>query len=122
VNLTSFYGILDEAGDSEWLGWAETGQGRMGGTPWEKREAYVENSPRFSLDRVRTPLLLVGGTALGEEAAQAQEAFSALRRPGKDTELRLYAGEGHWPGSWSEPSLRDLGAHVMSWVEAYLKG
>jgi hypothetical protein len=81
----------------------------------------VENSPRFSLDRLSTPLLPVSGTARSGEAAQAGEAFSARRRPGKEAELRLYAGEGHWPGSWSGPSFRHLGERVVSWFEAHLK-
>lgn len=121
VNLTSFYGILNEKGDSQWLGWAETGQGRTGGTLWEKRDAYVENSPLFYLDRVTTPLLLVSGTRMNGEAAQAGEAFSALRRLGKVAELRLYEGEGHWPGIWSSASFRDLCERVVRWFEIYLK-
>lgn len=122
TNLTSFYGILSRRGDSQWLGWAESGQGRLGGSPWERREAYIENSPLFYLDRVETPVLLVSGTAYPGEAAQAGEAFSALRRLGKRVELRLYTGEDHWPGFWSEVSLRDFAARVFTWFDEHLAG
>lgn len=121
VNLTSYYGVLAPAGDSAKLGWAETGQGRMGGSLWEKRDAYIENSPLFYLDRVTTPLLIVSGTARPGEAAQAGEAFSALRRLGKKVEMRLYDGEGHWPGFWSERSVRDLCDSVLRWFDTHLK-
>ena len=121
VNLTSYYGILTKEGISNWLGWSETGQGRMGGSLWEKQDAYIDNSPLFYLDRVSTPVLLVHGTAYPGEAAQAGEAFSALRRLGQRVELRLYEGEDHWPGYWSEGSLRDLCERVLSWFDAYVK-
>ena len=121
VNFTSFYGALTEGGDSMWLGWVERGQPRMGGSLWEKREAYIENSPLFYFDRVDTPLLLVCGTRHPEEAAQAGEAFSALRRLGKRVEARLYEGEDHPPVMWSEPSTRDLCSRVVSWFDEYLQ-
>ena len=101
ANLTSVYGALDEHGHSRLLGWCETGQARLGGSLWERRDAYVENSPLFYLDRVTTPLLLASGTvhpAMPNEAAQAGEVFSALRRLGQRVELRLYEGEDHAPG------------------------
>ena len=122
ANLTSVYGALDEHGHSRLLGWCETGQARLGGSLWERRDAYVENSPLFYLDRVTTPLLLASGTLQAEEAAQAGEVFSALRRLGQRVELRLYEGEDHAPGEWSEPSHRDFAERVVQWFATHLKG
>ena len=122
ANLTSAYGTLSEHGHSQWLGWCETGQGRMGGSLWEQRDAYVENSPLFYLDRVTTPLLLASGTVHANEPAQAGEVFSALRRLGKRVELRLYEGQDHAPGRWSEPSHRDFAERVAQWFATHLKG
>ncbi len=34
------------------VGWCETGQGRIGGAPWERRDTYIENSPFLYSDRV----------------------------------------------------------------------
>src|SRR5260370_6409413 len=45
ANLLSEYLQLGKDGGSFGIGWAETGQGRMAGTPWQYRERYVENSP-----------------------------------------------------------------------------
>ncbi len=122
ANLTSVYGALDEHGHSRWLGWCESGQARLGGSLWERRDAYVENSPLFYLDRVTTPLLIGCGTTLAEEPAQAGEVFSALRRLGQRVELRLYEGETHAPGGWSEPSHRDFADRVVQWFATHLNG
>jgi dipeptidyl aminopeptidase/acylaminoacyl peptidase len=120
TNLTSFYGVLTPEGVSNWLGWCETGQGRLGGSLWERRAAYIENSPLFYLDRVTTPILLVSGTAHPGEPAQSAEAFSALRRLGKRVELRIYDGEAHWPAAWSAASVRDLCARGLRWFDEHL--
>ena len=122
ANLTSVYGALDEHGHSKWLGWCESGQVGLGGSLWERRDAYIENSPLFYLDRVTTPLLIGSGTLQAEEAAQAGEVFSALRRLGKRVELRLYKGEDHAPPGWSEPSHRDFAERVVQWFDTHLQG
>jgi len=119
VNLTSFYGVLTDEGASLCIDWAESGQGRMGGTLWDKRANYIENSPLFYLDRVNTPVLLVSGTA-DPGVAQSEAAFSALRRLGKRVELCLYHQEDHSPVYWSEASLRDLCQRVLAWFNNYL--
>ncbi len=119
VELTSFYSEFWNGQNFRWA-WAERGQGRMGGTPWEKREAYIRNSPFFLLDRVAAPVLLVSGTDVEEDARQAKEAFGALRRLDRTVELRLYQGEGHNLSTWSADSVRDLASRVLKWFEKYL--
>lgn len=119
VELTSFYSDFWNGMNFRWA-WAERGQGRMGGTPWEKREAYIRNSPFFFLDRVTAPVLLVSGTDVEEDARQAKQAFGALRRLDRTVELRLYRGEGHTLSTWSADSRRDLTCRVLTWFEKYL--
>ena len=121
VNLTSFYGALSDAGDTSWLGWCESGQARLGGSLWESRDAYIENSSLFYLDRVTTPLLLLSGDGDPGAFTQASETFSALRRLGQRVELRNYLGEGHWPGMWSESNLREVLARTIDWFDEHLK-
>ena len=120
LDLTSAYGGVSDDSDNGW-GYFESGQGRMGGTLWERRSSYIENSPLFYFDRVSTPLLLVCGTGDKGATAQTKEAFSALRRLGQRVELRLYHGEDHWPGVWSDNNKKDLCHRVIDRFETYLK-
>ncbi len=120
VNLTSFYGALSDGGDTSWIGWCESGQARLGGSLWESRDAYIENSSLFYLDRVTTPVLLLSGDGDTGAFTQASETFSALRRLGQRVELRNYLGEDHWPGAWSAPKLRDVLARTLAWFDEHL--
>ena len=122
ANLTSFYGHLTEEGDSQWIHWAEEGQGKIGGSLWEYRERYIENSPIFFLDKVETPLLLVVGALDGVPAVpQAGEMFSGLRRLGKKAVFARYEGEGHSQSTtWRYPNLVDYWQRVLSWFDEHL--
>jgi dipeptidyl aminopeptidase/acylaminoacyl peptidase len=65
-NLITVYAQMHSDG-SDSTGWAENDQGRMGGTPWQYRDRYIQNSPFFYLDRVQTPILLqYGGAAFSQ--------------------------------------------------------
>ena len=66
-------------------------------------------------------MLVCGGEDPGA-AVQAGEAFNALRRLGQCVELLRYEGEGHWPGTWSDPNVRDLAARVLAWYAKHLQG
>lgn len=120
-DLAGAYGQLSPDGTNYLLAWAERGQGRTGGTPWQVRDRYIENSPFFYLDRVETPLLIVYGT---EDFApfQADQVFSALRRLGKRVDYARYMGEGHTEDLWSRPNQIDYLMRVLGWFDRYLKG
>jgi dipeptidyl aminopeptidase/acylaminoacyl peptidase len=121
-DLVRAYTGMSEDGSDTGLGWTETGQGSTGGSLWEWRDAYIENSPLYYLDRVDTPLLLVQGSEEGLGAGQAEAVFVALRRLGKRVALQIYEGERHSTWTWSEASYRDLCAQVLGWFDTYLKG
>jgi dipeptidyl aminopeptidase/acylaminoacyl peptidase len=121
-DLIAGYGQLGAAGNNYLMAHAETGQGRMGGSLWEHRERYIENSPVFYLDRVMAPLLLIHGAedrSVGP--ALAEEVFSDLRRLGKRVEYARYAGEGHWEGTWSLANQKDVLLRAIGWFDRYLR-
>ena len=122
ANLISFYGHLTEEGDSQWIHWAEKEQGKMGGSLWEFRDRYIENSPIFFLDKVETPLLLVVGALDGVPAVpQAGEMFSGLRRLGKKAVFARYEGEGHSQvTNWRYPNVADYWQRVLFWFDEHL--
>lgn len=120
-DLIGAYGHLSADGTNYMLSWAERGQGRMGGTPWEVRERYLENSPIFYLDRVETPLLIVHGSAEDNYPFLADQVFTGLRRLGKRVEYARYRGADHWEGLWSRPNQIDYLTRVVAWFDRYLK-
>lgn len=94
----------------------------IGGTPWQFRERFVENSPIFYLDRVETPLLIGHGAADNNVMPfLADEVFVGLRRLGKEVEYAKYEGEGHSPLTWSYANQVDFCNRLLAWFDKYLK-
>ena len=121
-NLISAYGTMRHDGSTYLLPWAETGQGRMGGTPWEMRDRYIENSPMFYLDRVQTPLLLFHGALdSATPAFMSEEIFVGLRRLKKSVMYVKYEGETHTPIDWAYANQLDYWNRIVSWFNEHLK-
>ncbi|MCI0722334.1 MAG: prolyl oligopeptidase family serine peptidase, partial [Acidobacteria bacterium] len=122
-DLMASYGQMNKDGSAFGQSVAETGQALMGGTPWQFRERYIENSPVFYLDRVETPLLIVHGAEDPTVASfLSDEVFVALRRLGKTVEYAKYEGEGHSPLDWSYPNQLDFCNRVIEWFDAHIRG
>ncbi len=60
-NIISFYGGLigDWFGGNNGQSFTEYDQFRMGKNLWEAPSLYIKNSPIFSVDKVKTPILLM---------------------------------------------------------------
>ncbi|MEM6552683.1 MAG: prolyl oligopeptidase family serine peptidase [Planctomycetota bacterium] len=102
-------------------GWVKSGQGATGGTPWEKRETYIQNSPYFYLDKVETPVLLITSPADTIGFLPMKSAFQALQRLDKPAELRIYEGSQHGPVAWPASQKRDLHLAVFQWLDSHMK-
>lgn len=116
-DLTNSYALLNGFG----LYWTEQGQARMGATPWEARDRFIENSPFYSADRIQTPLLLVHGVQ--DElclVSDAQKMFMALRRLGRPAELLIYPRGGHVITEWRYEDAVDVTERVLTFLEANL--
>lgn len=101
--------------------WADSGQGKMRATVWERRDRYIENSPYFYLDRVQTPLLLVMGASDRTVPPFLGDAtFEALRQLGKRVEYVRYGGEEHQPMKYSAANRADWMQRVVRWFDTYL--
>jgi dipeptidyl aminopeptidase/acylaminoacyl peptidase len=120
-DLVGLYGEMDHTGDSSAVGLLESGQIKMGGTPWEFRDRYIENSPVFYLDRVQTPLLIIHGS---EDTAVApflaDQIFVGLRRQHKEVLYAKYKGEGH--GIEKYGNRVDCAERIIEWFDKHLKG
>lgn len=90
-------------------------------TMWQDLPRYIDNSPVFFLDRVRTPLLIIqGGAETTVVPHLAAEIFADLRRLGGEVEYALYGGENHGEGEWRFGNKRDYLARTIQWFDAHL--
>jgi dipeptidyl aminopeptidase/acylaminoacyl peptidase len=120
-NNIGFYGFMGRDGSSWAVAYQEETLG-MGGPPWQNLHKYIENSPVFYLDNVRTPLLLVHGAEDNVTPSfLADEVFVGLRRLGKEVEYAKYEGEGHWEGAWDHINQVDYLNRIIDWFDKHLK-
>lgn len=120
-NLMASYGLMGRDGTSTWSDWTEKGSGRMGGTLWEHRERYIENSPIFYLDRVQTPLLIGQGVIdSGVPPFMGDEVFVGLRRLGKEVVYIKYDGEHHVIFNYANQV--DFWNRMIGWFDKHLNG
>lgn len=90
----------------------------MGGTPWQYRNRYIENSPVFFFDNIETPLLMVHGIMDSLPPEYPDHAFAALRRLGKKAQYALYGGEGHVISRAA--NVVDFWNRRIAWLEEHL--
>ncbi len=122
-DLVASYGEMHKDGSTYQVPIMETGQGLMGGTPWQFLDRYIENSPVFHLDRIETPVLIVHGAEDQAVASfRGDEIFVGMRRLGKEAEYAKYEGEDHSPAYWSYPNQLDYCARLIQWFDKYLAG
>jgi dipeptidyl aminopeptidase/acylaminoacyl peptidase len=96
VNMTSAYGgIRWGTGMSRAFQYEKT-QSRIGAPLWSRALQFIENSPLFWVERVKTPYLTIHNDE--DDAVpwyQGIEFFSALRRLGKEAYMFNFNGEKH---------------------------
>jgi dipeptidyl aminopeptidase/acylaminoacyl peptidase len=119
VNMISAYGgIRWESGLSRIFQY-ERSQSRIGGSLWEYPLRYLENSPVFFLDKVKTPVLILHNDQDGAVPwYQGIEYFVGLRRLGKPAWLLNYNGEPHWPLKYQ--NRRDFQLRMQQFFDHYL--
>ena len=95
-NMTSAYGGIRWASGMSRMFQYEKTQSRIGGTLWDSRDLYLENSPVFFADNIETPLLILHNDGDGAVPwYQGIELFVAMRRLSKPAWMLNYNGEGH---------------------------
>jgi len=121
VNMISaFGGIRWDSGLSRQFQYEHT-QSRIGGTPWEYPQRYVENSPIYNMDKVNTPLLIMHNDADGAVPwYQGIEFLTALRRLGKPSWLLNYNDARHWPLKLQ--NRKDFNIRMQQFFDHYLQG
>jgi dipeptidyl aminopeptidase/acylaminoacyl peptidase/CubicO group peptidase (beta-lactamase class C family) len=93
----------------------------LGATPWADPEALAAMSPIARVADVRTPTLVLHGTAdVRCPIGQAEQWHTALRERGVPAGLVLYPDASHLFILQGRPSHRiDFNRRVLDWVEQY---
>ena len=100
----------------------ETGQARMGGSPFEYPERYLSQSAFFHLDKVNTPVLILHGEKdLTILFGEGEMMFYALRQLGKTAEFVAYANGDHSLSRHSKADALDVNRRILEWFDRYLK-
>jgi dipeptidyl aminopeptidase/acylaminoacyl peptidase len=88
--------------------------------PYDPDGEYAARSPVLHASRCRTPTLIVHGEKdLCTPLGQAQELYQALVEAGCETELVIYAREGHGTLEWDHQI--DLDGRIRGWFDRHLK-
>lgn len=121
VDMTSAYGGIRWGSGSSRAWQYEKAQSRIGGTPWTRSLQFIENSPLFWVEEVRTPYLTIHNDE--DDAVpwyQGIEFFTALRRLGKEAYMFNFVGEKH--GLRERPNQKYWTVHLDEFFDHFLKG
>ena len=122
-NIFALYGVMRSDGEAFNVDWWEKGPNALGDSPWKARDKYIENSPVYNLDKVKTPLLIVHGAQdVSTPPFLADEIFVGLRRLGADVVYAKYENEGHNPAQWGFANQVDYATRLINWFDKHLKG
>ncbi|MCG9722458.1 prolyl oligopeptidase family serine peptidase [Shewanella sp. Isolate7] len=120
-NMTSAYsGIRHGTGLARQFQY-ETGQSRIGESLFKAPQKYIENSPVFYVERIKTPMMIMFGDK--DDAVpweQGVELYLAMRRAGKDVVFLQYQDEPHHLKKY--PNKLDYSLRMMQYFDHYLKG
>jgi len=121
ANMTSAYGgIRWESGMNRQFQY-EKSQSRIGASLWEKPQLYIENSPLFHLEKVKTPLVVMANDADGAVPwYQGIEMFTAMRRLNKKVWMLNYNGEAH--NLVERRNRKDIQIREQQYFDWLLKG
>jgi dipeptidyl aminopeptidase/acylaminoacyl peptidase len=119
-NMTSAYGgVRWGSGLSRMFQYEKT-QSRIGGTLWDARDLYLENSPVFHIDKVTTPLLIMHADNDGAVPwYQGIEMYMSMRRLQKPAWMLVYNKEEH--NLRKLPNRKDLSRRMFEFFNHYLK-
>ncbi|QSX31013.1 S9 family peptidase [Shewanella cyperi] len=121
ANMTSAYsGIRLGTGLARQFQY-ETGQSRIGESLMSAPQKYIENSPVFYVDRIKTPLMIMFGDR--DDAVpweQGIELYLAMRRAGKEVVFLQYEDEPHHLKKY--PNKLDYSLKMMAFFDHFLKG
>jgi len=98
----------------------EKTQSRIGVPPWKNPLIYMENSPLFWIENIRTPYLTMANDE--DDAVPWQQGiqfFTAMRRLGKEAYMFTYNGEKH--GLRQRENQKHWTVHLAEYFDYFFK-
>lgn len=113
-NLASYWG------EGNW-GYSYGGLASADSFPWNRKDLYVDHSPIFHADKVKTPILLTHGALDSNVPVGESESFyTALKLVGAPVELLTIDGQDH---HILEHAKRVVWSRsIVAWFDRWLKG
>ena len=118
--ISAYGGIRWGTGMSRAFQYEKT-QSRIGGPPWKDPLQFIENSPIFWVEKVKTPYLTIHND--DDDAVpwyQGIEFYSAMRRLGKEAYMFVYNGEKH--GLRERENQKHWTVHMAEYFDHFLLG
>jgi len=116
-------------GEGYW-GYTYSSAATSGSYPWNNAKLYQEQSPLYHADKIKTPLLLLHGSAdTNVPIGESIQMFTALKMMGKEVEFIRIEGENHSVRNfnrkmeWQRTILAFFAKYLKAddrwWVEMY---
>jgi dipeptidyl aminopeptidase/acylaminoacyl peptidase len=88
--------------------------------PWNRRDIYVDQSPLFNADKIKTPLLLThGGADTNVPTGESEQLFTALKLLGRTVEYLKFDEQNHFI---LDPKKRIVWSNsIMAWFDRFLQ-
>jgi len=93
-------------------------------TPWNNKKEYIENSPIYQVDQVKTPTLFIHGEKDYRcNYTESLNMFNALNYHGIPTKLCLFTDESHSLAVKGKPRNKHKRyEELLDWFNLHLKG
>jgi len=88
--------------------------------PWNRKDIYIDQSPIFGANNIKSPLLLLHGDAdTNVPPGESRQLYTALKLLGKEVELIEVAGQNHW--ILEHNKRKKWTKTIVAWFDKWLK-
>ena len=88
--------------------------------PWNRKDIYIDQSPLFHADKIKTPLLLLHGSVdTNVPPGESRQLYAALKLLGREVELIEVEGQNHHILTYNKRIKWTKS--IIAWFDKWLK-